>query len=205
MLSRLTREHAKELLASTEADAAQLAEIAAKYPDLRDAVSRHANAASMLLDWIARQRGTDPADGGTGPAPSAPHVGGASVGSGRATMPEWERRLADKEVERLRRARLDAEEELQSLVRSKSLIESEVEIARQNLTRARSALEAENARIRDVEGRINDQIGARSELDDVVKILRTNLGDLEYVVEQESLAYAQAESRLVQVQRERGA
>ncbi|KTR82455.1 hypothetical protein [Leucobacter chromiiresistens] len=119
-----------------------------------------------------------------------------------SSLSEWERRLADKEAERLRRARAEAEEELRDVVRDKARVESEVEIARQNLDRARAALDSEQARISEAEARISEQIGARAELDDVVKILRTNIGDLEYVLEQESLAYAQAETRLAQVKRE---
>ncbi|MGW9020488.1 variant leucine-rich repeat-containing protein [Leucobacter chromiiresistens] len=200
--ARLTLDAARELLAAPKTAAAELAEIAAKFPQLRGRVAEHANITPMLADWIARnsappREAHDPASPHAHPARrAAPHADGG------ASLSEWERRLAAKEAERLRRARLEAEEELRDVVRDKARVESEVEIARQNLARAKAALDSEQTRIREAEARISEQIAARAELDDVVKILRTNIGDLEYVVEQESLAYAQAETRLAQVKRE---
>ncbi|GAA2186730.1 hypothetical protein GCM10009786_08630 [Leucobacter alluvii] len=202
MTLKITFDIARELLSKPMTGPAELAEIAAKFPELRESVGGHINATPMLSDWISRNVG-QPRGAGTSDLPSAPRYPVAGEPGRRdRPLPEWERRLAEKEAERLHRARRAAEDELQSLVRGKSLVESEAEIVRQNLGQAKAALEAEHERIREAEGRISEQVGARAELDDIVKIVRTNLGDLEYALEQESLAYAQAENRLAQVQRE---
>ncbi|KTR85373.1 hypothetical protein, partial [Leucobacter chromiiresistens] len=164
----MTFDDARDLLTASTTGAAELAEIAAKFPELRGRVSEHANVTPMLADWIARN---------SAPAREARRSAGPHAHAERRADPladrgsslsEWERRLADKEAERLRRARAEAEEELRDVVRDKARVESEVEIARQNLDRARAALDSEQARISEAEARISEQIGARAELDDVV-------------------------------------
>ncbi|WP_336659981.1 variant leucine-rich repeat-containing protein [Leucobacter sp. USHLN153] len=211
MSAKMTQEAALGLLKLPSTPSPQLAEIAARFVNLREHVVKHPNASSVLKEWIERQdahygaardsiRLPQPKSpkGGDG---AGPHSSAGAGGAGSSAL-DWERRLADKEAERLQLARIEAEEDLKTVVHEKRAVESEIDIIRQSLHRVNESLSAEQVRLREAERQVGEEAAARAEFDDVVKILRTNLVDLEYVLEQETLAHAQAENRLARLKLE---